>query len=133
MIRVVNIKTYRGADCVYIGRAMPGRQGSPLANRNKLRYEAERADVLARYIAWLRKELESDTEARREIERLADLAKGGDLVLACWCAPKLCHGDVVKQAIEAKIIADREGLIRDVLKNDDGDTRGIIFANDPDY
>jgi aminoglycoside phosphotransferase (APT) family kinase protein len=63
-----------------------------------LRFEAEREEVLAKYEAWLRERLETDTPQRREIERLADYAE--DLVLACWCAPKLCHGDVVKRVIE---------------------------------
>lgn len=106
MIQVVNIKTYREADYpsshqVYIGRAMPGRPGSPLGNPYKLRFEAEREEVLKKYETWLRSQLETDTPQRREIERLADYAE--DLVLACWCAPKTCHGDVVKKIVEEEL------------------------------
>jgi len=35
-----------------------------------------------------------------ELTRLLSLARSGDLVLACWCAPKPCHGDVVKAWLE---------------------------------
>ena len=30
-------------------------------------------------------------------------AKGEDLYLACFCAPKACHGDVIKQYIESQL------------------------------
>jgi hypothetical protein len=65
MIHVVNIKSYRMADYpghhVYIGRAMPGRPGSPLGNPFKLRFECDRAKILARYEYWLREQLKTDT------------------------------------------------------------------------
>jgi hypothetical protein len=108
MIYVENIKTYKLADYpnathVYIGRRMPGRPGSPLGNPFKLRFEAERADVLARYETWLAEQLAGDTEVRQELERLACIARDEDLVLACWCAPSLCHGYIVKREIEKKL------------------------------
>jgi len=101
MIQIVNIKTYRSGDYVYIGRNMPGRPGSPLGNPYRLRFECDREKILARYEYWLREQLKTDTPARREIERLADYAE--NLVLACWCAPKLCHGLVVKKIIEERL------------------------------
>ena len=106
MIQVVNIKTYRSADAVYVGRSMPGRAGSPLGNPFKLRFECDRKKILAKYEYWLREQLKTDTPQRREIERLADHSE--DLVLACWCAPELCHGDVVKKVIEERLAARRE-------------------------
>lgn len=35
-----------------------------------------------------------------ELNRLAELAKRGDLNLRCFCTPKSCHGDVIKKFIE---------------------------------
>lgn len=32
----------------------------------------------------------------RELDRLDRLSRTGDLKLACWCAPKPCHCDVIK-------------------------------------
>jgi len=105
MIRIINLKDRRNRNAVYIGRAVPGRPGSPLGNPYKLRFECDREKILARYEYWLREQLKSDTPARREIERLADYAE--DLVLACWCAPKLCHGNVVKKVIEERLAERR--------------------------
>ena len=41
-----------------------------------------------------------DSEARLELFRLVRLAKKGDLYLGCYCAPRACHGDVIKAEIE---------------------------------
>jgi uncharacterized protein DUF4326 len=102
MILVVNIKKhipdYTAA--VYIGRKMPGRPASPLANLYKIKRESERPEALNRYRLWLEQQMQSDTPARAEIQRLAEIAKRTDLLLLCWCAPKPCHGDVVKEFIE---------------------------------
>jgi len=39
-------------------------------------------------------------EVRRELRRLrALLAKHGKLVLVCWCAPKSCHAEVIREAL----------------------------------
>lgn len=107
MIYVANIKTHRAVDRpgqqVYIGRAMPGRPASPLGNPFKLRFECDREKILARYEYWLREQLKTDTPQRREIQHLADCARDQDVVLLCWCAPKLCHGDAVKRIVEERL------------------------------
>lgn len=109
MIHVVNIKKFRIKDhpgkYSYIGRAVLGRPGSNLGNPFKLRHESERAEVLAKYERWIHDQLQTDTPARREIEMLTELAREGDLSLGCWCAPELCHGDVVKRIIEERLAA----------------------------
>lgn len=112
-IIVVNARSIPDATaCLYIGRAMPGRPGSPLGNPFKIKRESERPEALQRYREWLDEQMESDTEARREIYRIADLATCWDLApsdfaLVCWCAPKQCHGDVIKEVVE-RIIKERE-------------------------
>lgn len=107
MIYVVNIKNFRIKDhpgnYSYIGRAVLGRPGSALGNPWKLKNESERQEILTKYEIWLRGLLKADTPQRREIEMLTDLARRGDLSLGCWCAPALCHGDVVKRIIEERL------------------------------
>jgi hypothetical protein len=98
VITVANIRTATSG--VYIGRAMPGRAGSPLGNPYKITSGAVRADVIARYEAWLDTQLSSDTPARRAFNKLIEAARHGDLVLLCWCAPLECHGDVIRRRIE---------------------------------
>lgn len=65
---------------VYVGRPSPWGNPFPLSN------ESERANVLARYEAWLRTQPDLIARARVEL-------RGRDLV--CWCSPKACHADVL--------------------------------------
>lgn len=105
MIIVANVKTYRigdaapGATVVYIGRAMPGRPGSVLGNPFKLQRGESREACLLKYRRWLR-DLPADSPQWQEIARLVEIARNGDLVLLCWCAPEKCHGDHLKEVIE---------------------------------
>lgn len=106
MITVVNVKTCK-EPYEYIGRAMPGRSGSPLANPFKLTpYLRKFGDVardmcMADYLGWLTEQMTiDDSPAKQEIERLTDIATSGDLRLGCWCKPEKCHGDIVKRFVE---------------------------------
>lgn len=102
MITVVNVRHDKRPEIVYIGRRMPGRAGSPLGNPFR---PGQHEDPIGLYRRWLWEQLQSDTPARREIERLAELHRAGqDLLLGCWCkgpdGTGDCHGDVVKVAVE---------------------------------
>jgi hypothetical protein len=65
---------------VYVGR--PTKWGNPFV----LASERDRAAALERYEGWLAERPELVAAAKREL-------RGRDLV--CWCAPKLCHADVL--------------------------------------
>ena len=102
MITVVNIKHFRG-QFEYCGRAnhSSGLVASPLANPFKLRDEADRERVLARYRRWFYSKVnDGDFAVGDELARLINLAQAGDLNLGCYCAPKLCHCDIIKEFIE---------------------------------
>lgn len=95
-ITVVNVRTDKRSEVIYIGRRVRGRAGSPLGNP----FKVGEHDPIGAYRRWLWEQLQSDTPARREIERLVALHNAGqDLLLGCWCKPGPCHGDVVKSAI----------------------------------
>lgn len=83
-------------NAVYIGRtsAKHGLEGSIYANPFPMRTEAERPQVIQKYRRWLAEQV-----SRGEItkQQLAEL-HGKDFV--CYCAPKACHGDVLKSAVE---------------------------------
>ncbi len=71
-----------------------------LGNPHYMANEGQRAAVVEAFRQELWKQLQRDTPQRREIERLARLHMAGeDINLICCCAPKSCHGDVVKRAI----------------------------------
>jgi len=99
MIEVVNRHTWKldGRANVYVGR------GNPLGNPEHLKNEADRDANLARYEIWLRRAWVERADVRRELLRLAEIAKREDLVLVCSCKPRRCHADFIKHAIERLI------------------------------
>lgn len=84
--RVLNKKTDRiPPGAVYCGRP------SPFGNPFVIGRDGSRADVIAKYEAWL-------TRQPALLARLPSL-KGRDL--ACWCAPLPCHCDVLLRLANA--------------------------------
>ncbi len=78
----------------YIGR------GSPLGNPYKLNDTESRNDTIMRYSRYLYVKIrEQDPDICNELQRLAELAMQGPLKLQCFCAPKACHGDVIKDTL----------------------------------
>ena len=92
MIRVGR-KDERGAE--YIGR------GSPLGNPFRMNGEADRDRVCDLYEKWFAERVSAnDARVLVELRRLYLIAKQGDLVLGCYCAPKRCHGETIKRFLE---------------------------------
>lgn len=96
MINIVNRKSYRG-EGVYIGRP------SPLGNPFKIGRDGTRDEVVARYREWLWRQIQRQGDVYRELHRLAEIARQGDLTLICWCKQPDreigCHGDILKAAV----------------------------------
>ena len=88
---VVNIKTGAEYD-VYIGR--PRDPDAPLGWGNPFRIgrDGSRAEVIAKYRAWLWDQCQSEEWF---IDELATLH---GKTLGCFCAPQPCHGDVLLKA-----------------------------------
>ena len=106
MIIVKNRKTYKGpGEWICRGR-------SPLGNPFKMEKESDRHCVIQKYRVWFIEEFYNpdDTTVRNEFHRLVKIALKGDLTLICWCAPKECHGDYLKEAIE-RYIEKLKGVI----------------------
>lgn len=88
---------------VYIGRDMLGHPGSPLANPFRITSAACRLEVIGAYREWLKAKIaERDVVVCKELARLQSYAKAGDLTLLCWCAPMICHGDIIKEFLETQ-------------------------------
>ena len=82
---------------MYVGRqsrgAPPGATGewgNPFAMQNAS--DAERDRVIRQYQVWLTAQLLLVQKARQELRGKR---------LACWCAPKPCHGDVLARIANA--------------------------------
>lgn len=98
-INVVN--KYHGAKGEYIGRS------SPLGNPFVIGKDGNRDEVITKYVKWIGEIAMSHTihglRVRNEIKRLHALAQQGPLNLVCFCAPKACHGDVIKEILLGKM------------------------------
>lgn len=95
MTTVVNVRGGKTLFDVYIGRRVrAGKrvyEASPWANPYRIGRDGTREEVVAKYRAWL-------------LDRpvlLARLPELRDKVLGCWCAPELCHGEVLAELANA--------------------------------
>ena len=82
----------RAAYDVYVGR--PSKWGSPF----QVGRDGTRAQVIARYEAWL----------ATQPALLAELASLAGKTLGCWCAPAVCHGEVLAR-LAAELDAQGSG------------------------
>lgn len=95
MIRVVNKKdASHSGTTVYIGR--PTILGNPFP----LNGEASRKRVIEQYELWLKEQINyGNRKVIDDLKRLKSIHEEGELNLQCFCAPRPCHGDVIKKAI----------------------------------
>ena len=80
MAKVVHCK--RSEYDVYIGR--PGPFGNPFT----IGKDGTREEVVEKYAEWVLTQPELLAKIRVELK---------EKVLGCWCAPKLCHGDILQE------------------------------------
>lgn len=102
MITVVNVRKKNPTDFpptfVYVGRKVGQWAGSPLGNPYKPTADT---DAIELFRKWLWQQMKDpNSPAMKELQRLANIARSGDLQLGCWCAPEPCHAEVIKSAIE---------------------------------
>jgi hypothetical protein len=94
VITIVNRKNWRGVS-IYVGR--PTVLGNPFV----IGRDGDREAVIQQYRRWLWNEIRRGAgPVFDEICRLAELAKAGDLILSCWCAPQPCHAEIIRASIE---------------------------------
>jgi hypothetical protein len=90
-------------ELVYIGRAMPrlGLKASIWANYYRIGQDGTREEVIAKYRTYLEAELMADGGLAD------DLAELSGHILACWCKPAACHGDVLAELADQIAAAKR--------------------------
>lgn len=88
---------------IYIGR------GSPLGNPFPIKEGfSTREQVIEKYEDHFRGLIASNNkDAIQALDHMESIVRGGEnLYLECFCAPKACHGDIIKKYLEVQI---REG------------------------
>lgn len=80
---------------------------SPLGNPFILRNakDSKQRDVVCdQYETYLWKACKDEPEVRKELIRIYRLVRdGNDVELCCWCAPRRCHAESIKQFIETML------------------------------
>ena len=98
MIRIVNIKNYRTQEnevLVKVDRT------SVLGNPFFMKDESKRDEVCDKYKNHFNSKVYSDMRFIAELNRIRDLIRSGKSVaLACWCFPKRCHAETIKNFLE---------------------------------
>lgn len=87
---IINITSGLSYD-LYIGRAnrRRGLQASKWANPFRIGRDGTREEVIAKYREYI----------IREPELLSALPELRGKILACWCRPARCHGDVLLELL----------------------------------
>ena len=97
-LAILVVNKHHGCTGEYIGR------GSPLGNPWPITDSDPRDAVIDRYKIWLIQQIQQKNQrVINELDRLAQLALQGPVHLQCFCAPRRCHGDVIKQVITEAI------------------------------
>jgi hypothetical protein len=110
MVEILNgkITGFIGEDKLYIGRTNRyyNLKDSPLANPFNIGSKFTRESSIENYKYWLFNSYKNKTApSYKELIRLLNLYKENkNLKLVCWCAPKVCHGDIIKQFLDWMVI-----------------------------
>lgn len=92
---IIIVNKHHGKSGEYIGR------GSPLGNPFIIGKDGSREQVIAKYRVWLHEQImRKNPVVLDELNRLGNKAideKG--LALQCFCYPKPCHGEVIKEKL----------------------------------
>lgn len=92
---IVIVNTSRSHN--YIGEYI----GRPSILGNPYNTAVGRKEAISAFSNYLNRKIqEKDPVIIGELERLYSIAKNEQLVLICWCAPKSCHGEVIKNILE---------------------------------
>lgn len=102
-VTVVNRKDGVQTNDIYIGRGSP--LGNPFAMRDSS--DMERIRVINAYRTHIIEKIsgeDKDIAMINELNRIINLvSSGNDVRLGCFCSPKACHGDIIKEIIELNV------------------------------
>ncbi|AFC22386.1 hypothetical protein F353_gp04 [Vibrio phage CP-T1] len=75
---------------------------SIFGNPHHLHFEKDRTDVISKYETWFIEQINTNGLFKTLVEDMVnDVRKGVSINLMCHCAPKPCHGDVIKRYMES--------------------------------
>lgn len=101
-IKIINHHHLCFEENEYIGRGSP--LGNPFSHMENTKAEHKvetREQAIEAYARWLLEQIQAGNQSViDEMDRLAHIAMTkGKLILRCYCAPKPCHGDVIRKVL----------------------------------
>lgn len=102
MIRIINLRNYNAKKDEVAFRVD---RRSPVGNPFYMHNESERDLVCDRYIEYFNSKINQEGAFRDYINTLIETAKNKDIALCCWCYPKRCHSETIKEYIISQIKA----------------------------
>lgn len=100
MYKIGNLR--KGEKGIRVDRSSGSPLGNPfyLADANN---DKQRKAVIDSFRAWFIKHKE-DLKVKEELDRIRLLHEKGDVTLICWCSPKPCHAEVIRDFLMGKEI-----------------------------
>ena len=111
MIAVVNRYRHKPTDHdIYIGRGSPfGNPYSHMDGTTAIYRVDTREEAIENYRVWFHRERLNNVIVYSRLNKMiAWLMRGGDINLVCTCAPKACHGDIIKQYLESVLYENNQ-------------------------
>lgn len=103
--RITVVNKHHGAQGIYVGRGSA--LGNPYSSNSALSHTItaeSREHSVAMYEKWLRNMIKmKDPAVTGMLNSIWSKAKQENVNLVCFCAPKLCHADIIKKIIEEKL------------------------------
>lgn len=117
MIHVINVSKEDfsfSPNYYYIGRSNLGNiLGNPYTHLPKettiALYQCNsREEAVSKYADYFDTMYGHNIEFTKAIDEIYEKYKNGEEVfLGCWCKPKSCHGDIIKQKLEQRLIKEK--------------------------
>lgn len=105
-IQIVNLKNHTPTECdFYIGR--PSIFGNPYTHLDKSIAKIKldsRNDAISMYREYFYEQIKTNIDFIDEINKMLNCYKNNHvLYLCCWCHPKPCHGEIIKEYLENEL------------------------------
>jgi len=97
VIRIGRLRRDRG-----ISVARPTVLGNPFVRGE----DGTREEVVAKYREFFAVELRRNQAVRAAGDRIVEQARKGDVTLLCWCAPEVCHAEVIAEEVRRRLEPD---------------------------
>lgn len=104
MIAITNVKKVEYPDIQHIACHRPHILGNPFV----IGKDGNREDVISKYKVFLNEQIKNGNEkiiqALREIETI--YCKGEGVCLDCYCAPQICHTEVIRACVLNNVVCE---------------------------